>query len=271
MNRLTGAGAPALQALSSNQPLPEQMMIALRKICSRAVERKARIFVDAEQQSVQKGIDAAALGLMQEYNKDGVAVVYNTYQAYLKSASANLLSHMDIAEKEGFTIGIKLVRGAYIAAEPRALINDTKLETDDMYNTMAEGIIRRQYGPFGNADRAFPSAQLFLATHNKESVLNTDELIQQEIASGRLVTQTQYGQLLGMADGVSCRLLRLGDKNGGRTHPEVFKCLSWGSLKDCLSYLLRRAVENRDAVGRTREEYLLLRKETLRRLKRGFM
>lgn len=260
-----------MQALSSNQPPPEQMTAALRKICSRAVERKARIFVDAEQQSVQHGIDGVALDLMREYNKGGVAVVYNTYQAYLKSTPANLLSQMDIAEKEGFTIGIKLVRGAYIAAEPRALINDTKLETDDMYNTIAEGIIRQQYGHFGKADKPFPSAQLFLATHNKDSVLNADRLIQQQLATGRPATQTQYGQLLGMADGASCRLLQLGKDSGERTPPEVFKCLSWGTLKDCLSYLLRRAVENRDAVGRTREEYLLLRRETLRRLKRGFM
>lgn len=260
-----------MQALSSNQPLPEQMMIALRKICSRAVERKARIFVDAEQQSVQKGIDAVALDLMREYNKGGVPVVYNTYQAYLKSTSANLLSHMDMAEKEGFNIGVKLVRGAYIATEPRALIHDTKTETDDMYNSIAEGIIRREYGPFGNADRAFPPAHLFLATHNKESVLKADQLIQRELTSGRPATQTQYGQLLGMADGVSCRLLQLGKEDAERIPPEVFKCLSWGTLKDCLSYLLRRAVENRDAVERTREEYLLLRKETLRRLKRGFM
>lgn len=219
-------------------------------------------------------LETVALDLMREYNQKGVAVVYNTYQAYLKSTPVNLLSHLELAEKEGFTIGIKLVRGAYIASEPRALINDTKPETDHLYNTMAEGIIRRQYGSFGSGDRPFPSAGLFLATHNKKSVLKADQMSQEQLSLKRPMTKTQYGQLLGMADGFSCRLLQLGQemsKTPRQTSPEVFKCLSWGTLKDCLSYLLRRAVENRDGVGRTKEEYLLLKQETMRRLKRGFM
>jgi hypothetical protein len=84
----------------------------------------------------------------------------------------------------------------------------------------------------------------------------------------------QYGQLLGMADGVSCRLLQMGrveTDGSGKVSPEVFKCLSWGTLGDCLSYLLRRAEENQDAVGRTREEYLQLRRELFRRIRNIFV
>jgi hypothetical protein len=41
----------------------------------------------------------------------------------------------------------------------------------------------------------------------------------------------------------------------------VFKCSTWGSMGDCIGYLLRRAVENRDAVLRTKDEFWALRRE----------
>ncbi|KAE8411759.1 hypothetical protein BDV36DRAFT_288448 [Aspergillus pseudocaelatus] len=270
--KLTGAGPQVMHALSSNQSLPEQMMFALQDVCTRAIERNARIFVDAEQQSVQSGIDAVALDLMRRYNRNGIAVVYNTYQAYLKSTPENLLSHLGLADKEGFTLGVKLVRGAYINSEPRHLINDTKPGTDDSYNVIAAGILRHQYGSFG-VGRQFPSAELFLATHNKESALAADSLYKERLAAGQPTTKVQYGQLLGMADEVSCRLLQLRDDSSQaaqKASPEVYKCLSWGTLEDCLSYLLRRAVENRDAVGRTKQEYYALKMEAKRRIKNLF-
>lgn len=263
-----------MRALAANQPLPDQMSAALREICSAAVERQARIFIDAEQQSVQPAIDNIALNLMKQFNIDGKTVVYNTYQAYLKSTPATVLAHLKLADEQKFTLGIKLVRGAYIAAEPRGLINDTKSDTDDSYNSIAEGVIKRRYGELGNGEKPFPSAELFLATHNKESALLASTLINEQVAAGLPATRVQYGQLLGMADGVSCRLLQLGDNDtvtSSSTAPEVFKCLSWGTLGDCLSYLFRRAVENRDAVGRTKEEYLQLRQEVFRRMKRSVL
>lgn len=259
-----------MNALQARKPLPDQMMIAIREICRRAVERQARIFIDAEQQSVQPAIDKIALDLMEEFNTNGNAVVYNTYQAYLKNTPATLLAHLQVAEERNIKMGIKLVRGAYINSEPRGIINDTKSDTDTSYNSMAEGIIKRRLGPFGQENRPFPSAELFLATHNRESALLASKWSDDQVAAGASATQVQYGQLLGMADGVSCQLLQLGllsEENKGRTAPEVFKCLSWGTLSDCLSYLLRRAVENRDAVSRTKEEYFQLRQEAIRRLK----
>ena len=51
---------------------------------------------------------------MRKFNRDGIAVIYNTYQAYLKSTPSVLDQHLAEAEKDGFTLGLKLVRGAYI-------------------------------------------------------------------------------------------------------------------------------------------------------------
>jgi hypothetical protein len=72
-----------------------------------------------------------------------------------------------------------------------------------------------------------------------------------------------YGQLHGMSDEVSFSLLAEKGENG--IPPEVLKCTTWGSMGECIGYLLRRAVENRDAVLRTDDEFRALRREIRRR------
>lgn len=262
-----------IDALSSGKSLPAEMMKALDEICENAVMRQASILVDAEQQFVQPAIDNIAVELMRKYNRGKNATVYNTYQAYLKVTPQVLLQHLHLANDEGFTIGVKLVRGAYINSEPRHLINDTKEDTDNSYNLIASGLLQSKYEDLGkHSGSGFPNLDLFLATHNKESALKVHALQKQRSISGLPLTKVQYGQLMGMADEVSCTLLQL--KGGGSPQeraasPEVYKCLSWGTLGDCMSYLLRRAVENRDAVSRTKTEYLALRGEAWRRLKKS--
>jgi hypothetical protein len=66
-----------------------------------------------------------------------------------------------------------------------------------------------------------------------------------------------------MSDEVSFSLLA--EKGGNRMPPEVLKCTTWGSMSECVGYLLRRAVENRDAVLRTEDEFAALRREARRR------
>ncbi|SCN92252.1 uncharacterized protein FFC1_06700 [Fusarium fujikuroi] len=265
--KFTGAGAGVMQALKDQTPLPKQMQDSLNAVCEKAMERKARILIDAEQQFVQPAIDDIALVLMRKYNSEQ-AIVYNTYQAYLKSTPSTLLDHLHCAKDEGFTIGVKLVRGAYMNSEPRGLIHDTKQQTDDSYSSIAEGLLQRRYEDL--TPSGFPKVDLFLATHNKQSALHAYQVQQQRTDAGLPLTKVQYGQLLGMADEVSCTLLQLAadPRTNGPASPEVYKCLSWGTLGDCISYLFRRAVENRDAVSRTKVEYYALRKEVWRRFKK---
>ena len=73
---------------------------------------------------------------MRKYNKGapGQAVVYCTYQCYLKAAAQILAEHLSLARKEGFILGVKLVRGAYLASDPRHLLHDTKTDTDMTYD-----------------------------------------------------------------------------------------------------------------------------------------
>jgi hypothetical protein len=71
-----------------------------------------------------------------------------------------------------------------------------------------------------------------------------------------------------MSDEVSFSLLQEGE--GAPEPPEVVKCSTWGSMGQCLAYLLRRAVENRDAVLRTADERTALKAECWRRFKGVF-
>jgi aspartate aminotransferase len=82
--------------------------------------------------------------LMKKYNRDGYASIYNTYQAYLKSTPDTLAKHLAIADEEGFTLGLKLVRGSYMATDERCLIHDTKQQTDDAYNSISQGALRQE-------------------------------------------------------------------------------------------------------------------------------
>lgn len=243
------------------------MLDALNEIGTKCKERNIRIIVDAESQHYQSGIDRIALDMMRKFNTDGRVVVYNTYQTYLKSSHSLILSHLASAAKENFTFGLKIVRGAYIATEDRALIHDTKEDTDKNYNSIAQGALRQQLGEFG-VSRPFPSVKLFLASHNRDSVVSAQRLHEQRTAAGLPTVDVAFGQLHGMSDEVSFSLLSMKGRDG--QPPAVFKCSTWGSMSECIGYLLRRAVENRDAVLRTNDEYVALKKEAGRRLKAMF-
>lgn len=242
------------------------MLEALDEIGTKCKERNVRILVDAESQHFQWGILRVTLDLMRKFNRDGYACVYNTYQAYLKSTSDTLAKHLAAAQQEGFTLGLKLVRGAYIASDERSLIHDTKENTDNAYNAIAQGALKQAIGDFGTKT-PFPSVNLFLASHNRESVVNAHQLHKQRVAAGLPTVPVGFAQLHGMSDEVSFSLLQLKGSDGT---PEVYKCSTWGRMSECLAYLLRRAIENRDAVLRTSDEYNALKAECRRRLRGSF-
>jgi hypothetical protein len=244
------------------------MIDALNEICTKAKNKRVRILVDAESWRFQKGIARVTLDLMRKYNRDGYATVYNTYQAYLKSTPTRLAKDLAAAKDDKFTLGLKVVRGAYMASDERSLIHDTKEDTDNAYNMIAQGALRRNIGEFGDkGSRAFPLVNLFLASHNKESVVSAHNLHKQRVKSGLPTVPVRFAQLHGMSDEVSFSLLGMNDGDGT---PEVYKCSTWGGLGECLAYLLRRAIENRDAVQRTDSEYQALKKEAFRRCKSAF-
>jgi proline dehydrogenase len=257
------------EAFANGRPVPQQFLDAIKEICAACKARSIRVIIDAESQHFQKGIAAVTLDLMRQFNREGFAVVYNTYQAYLKQTPAVVAEHLEAAHQDHFTLGLKLVRGAYILSDNRSLIHDTKQQTDDAYNAIATGALVKQIGDYGSkGSKPFPSVNLFLASHNRASVMGAHRLHQERVRNGLPTVQVGFGQLHGMSDEVSFSLLAEKDEN--QTSPDVFKCSTWGSMGECLAYLLRRAVENRDAVMRTSDEYRALKSEMWRRARQGF-
>lgn len=285
--RFTGAGRQALYTLSQRLPPPKPLADAIDEICTLAAERGVRLLFDAEQQAVQHGIDDWTLNYMRKYNNNPnkKAVIYGTYQAYLKATPSVLASHLLTARNEGFTLGVKLVRGAYLGSDPRHLIHDTKDDTDACYNGIAEALLRREFtGPFApfvdskDDVSSFPEVNMVLASHNAETVRkartilegggNHDEKNDSISNNKKKSTEIAFAQLQGMADEVSCEILAA--KGRGVLKPHVFKYLVWGSTGECMKYLLRRAQENRDAVQRTKSGRDAMRAEVWRRIKGAF-
>lgn len=277
--KFTGAGRQALNALRHQQDPPPALKKAIDSICELATSRGVRLLFDAENAALQPGIDAWTLEYMRKYNKNeqGKAIVYGTYQAYLKGAPAVLASHMATARKEGFTLGVKLVRGAYLGSDPRHLIHDTKADTDNAYDSISESLVRRSYGTIlkpvaGESDGEFPDINVVLAQHNQTSVRKIQSIRNSQIETGEEQIDLVHAQLQGMADEVSCELVHAGKSRNGDKKidiPQAYKYLVWGTTGECMKYLLRRAQENKDAVQRTREGRHAMASELARRLKKA--
>ncbi|KAI9043169.1 putative proline oxidase Put1 [Aspergillus affinis] len=276
--KFTGAGPAAVEALARGDLVPPpQIKQAITELCAATAAQNSRLWIDAEQQVFQPAIDAWTIDLMRQFNRQGAVVVLNTIQAYLKSSAENVHHHLCLAGKEGWSLGIKLVRGAYIAHDIRSRIHDTKADTDRNYNHIVECLLTQRF-PLGESEGTpvFPDARLFVATHNAESVRKASSLFQHRVVNGFPTIPIEVGQLQGMADEVSCGLVAQhqagnylpaeGKPVAASAVPGVFKCLAWGTTQECLHFLLRRAVENQSSMERTRDTAAALREEARRRI-----
>jgi hypothetical protein len=243
----------------------------MSEIANTAITAKTRIEIDAEQTFFQDTIDEWTFDLMRTYNRppnitSNGPPIFNTYQAYLKSTPERLTKILKRAKEEGCEVGIKLVRGAYIASERRELIHDTKAETDAAYDGLVESLIRKTLP--GISKDGYPPLRLFVAGHNEASVQKAIKLEKEMMGSG---VRLEYGQIQGMADELSCSLLQMGRIAGeGGLVPRAYKATVWGSVQECMQYLVRRAVENKAATLRTREWRVGAKREMWRRVSATF-
>lgn len=271
--KFTGAGRQALQHLKANIPCALHLRQAVHEMCQLAEQRGVSLLFDAEQAWLQDGIDNWTVYYMKNYNKNR-AVVYGTYQAYAKRTPGVLATHLAQAQKDGYVLGVKLVRGAYLGSDARELFWDTIEGTHACYDNLAECVLRRQYAGLlqpQDSTSSFPNVELILASHNAESVRKAQAIRDEQAKLGQERVRLTYGQLMGMADHVSCEIVL---KANERQHnlvsstdvPCGVKYLVWGTLGITMKYLLRRARENQDAVSRTVDARKALGKEIAMRL-----
>lgn len=276
-------GTDALRHLQKEAMPSEFMDSSILKVCDLAISRGVRLLVDAEEQAVQPGIEAWIMKYQKYCNSQtpGRAIFYGTYQAYLRSTPITLNRHLEMARRDGYTLGVKLVRGAYMKTEPRQLIWAEKEETDKCYDEVVEALLTRKYNSMLQAPTKdateLPPVNVIIATHNRESVRKAHAIrVQQSLKGEDYGVDLSYAQLQGMADEVSCELLQgfeSAESTVGATPmaaPNVFKLLTWGSVQECMGFLLRRAVENTEAVGRTKDSQIAMIAELKRRCLKVF-
>lgn len=80
-----------------------------------------------------------------------------------------------------------------------------------------------------------------------------------------------------MGDVVGCNFLQqrevLAAQGSHGSHaivPKLYKCLTWGSIQECMQYLFRRAVENSGGTDRMRDGMAAYKSELRRRMSRLF-
>ena len=248
-----------LKKVSAKEELSEQETLDYQKgrnridiICQNAANAGIPLMIDAEESWIQDAIDEIALIMMHRYNRDS-AVVYNTAQLYRHDRLEYLKELYRQSVIEGFYIGMKVVRGAYMEKErERAArkgypspIQPDKAATDTDYNLAITFCVEH-----------LDKFAICCGTHNEASSQLLTELIE---AKGlhRDDKRLFFSQLLGMSDHISFNLSKK-DYN-------VSKYVPYGPVAEVMPYLIRRADENTSIAGQTGRELRLIQEELDRR------
>lgn len=217
-----------------------------------AKENDVMLLIDSEETWMQQAADDLVTNMMKKYNKEK-PIVFNTLPMYRKDRLDFLKAQHKQAKKDGFYIGYKLVRGAYLEKENERAeelgydspMCESKQATDDNYNAAVSYMIN-------NLD----DMSVFIGSHNEESsYLAVEQMKAKGIKNND--NRIWFGQLYGMSDHISYNLAYRGYN--------VAKYVPFGPVKDVMPYLIRRAEENTSVAGQTNRELSLLKKEKKRR------
>ncbi|KAF9918686.1 hypothetical protein FBU30_011324 [Linnemannia zychae] len=257
----------------------KRVLVRMEKLCDQAAKTQTRLMIDAEQTYFQPAIDNVALHLMENYNNKGHVegpLIFNTYQMYLKDALSRLQRDYSHAQRNGYVLAAKLVRGAYMVSERKRAqelgLNDPICEDIEATHVSYNAGVDFMLGAMTNqkqklienkaaADQDGSSSDLtlknspvvlFVASHNKNSVIRTCERMQ-ELDLAPQSGLVMFGQLMGMCDQISYTL--------GQHGYGIFKYVPYGPIQEVIPYLIRRAQENASVLGGVAIERNLLWEE----------
>ena len=235
--------------------IKEELATAIKRIdeiCKVAYTEKVPLFIDAEDSWIQDGIDRIVNAMMAKYNKQEV-IVYNTIQMYRHDRLEFLKKSHQKAIENGYKIGMKIVRGAYMEKERERAqkmgypspIHKNKQATDKDYNLAVEYCINH-----------LSTISFCAGTHNEQSSAKLAQWIKEKQIS-KSDKRIYFAQLLGMSDHISYNLSHHGYN--------VAKYVPYGPIQEVMPYLIRRAEENTSVAGQTGRELSLIIKELKRR------
>ncbi len=222
------------------------------KLCKAAHDRDIAVLIDSEESWMQDAADTVVTQMMKKYNKEK-AIVFNTLQMYRWDRLDYLKKLHEEAKTEGFFIGMKLVRGAYMEKENtraeekgyKSPICVSKQATDENYNAAVTYMLDH-----------IDKMAIFAGTHNEESSYKLMQQMKERNIEPN-DSRIWFGQLYGMSDNISYNLAAHGYN--------VAKYLPFGPVRDVMPYLIRRAEENTSVAGQTSRELSLIKAEKERR------
>ena len=244
--------------ITENEPLSDKekeewsrIEARYHKVARKAYDNDVPLLIDAEESWMQTAADDLIEELMVKYNKNRV-IVFGTLQMYRWDRLEYLINLHQRAKEQGFYIGMKLVRGAYMEKEReradkkgyKSPICKTKQRTDDNFDAAILYMMENE------------KMGVFAGTHNENSSARLIELAEKNniaVDDNRM----WFGQLYGMSDHISYNLAAKGYN--------VAKYLPFGPVRDVMPYLMRRAEENTSVAGQTNRELELLKTERRRR------
>lgn len=248
LEKINEAGLNALTPEENGEWL--RVLARVESICNAANQRGKPVMIDAEETWIQKTIDAVAEEQMKKRNRNGSVHIYTTIQMYRTDRLDYLKNLASTAEKNGWQVGVKVVRGAYMEKErDRAErdgrpspIHPHKAATDIAYDQAIEFCINHK------------DIWACIGTHNEASCLSATKNI---INTKSAKTNIWFSQLLGMSDHLTYNLANAGFK--------VAKYVPYGPVHAVLPYLIRRAQENTSVAGQSSRELTLIETELERR------
>ncbi|WP_374540096.1 proline dehydrogenase family protein [Flavobacterium sp.] len=240
---------------SSEQSEWNRVVARFEKVCQYAFDKDVTILIDGEETWMQDAADQLVERMMELYNKDK-ALIFNTLQMYRWDRLDYLKSLHERAKLNGYHIGMKLVRGAYMEKEAKRAeekgyknpICSSKQATDDNFNAAVSYMMEH-----------IESMAIFAGTHNEDSSYLVMKLMIEKGLS-KDDKRVWFGQLYGMSDNISYNLAAAGYN--------IAKYLPFGPVRDVMPYLIRRAQENTSVAGQTgRELSLIIAERNRRKLK----
>ena len=229
-----------------------RVVARFEKVCKASYDSDVALLIDAEESWMQDAVDNLVEEMMVKYNKSK-PIVFNTLQMYRWDRLDYLKKLHEKAKAEGFFIGMKLVRGAYMEKENERAIEKgyptpicaSKEATDENYDAAVKYMVDH-----------LDMMSIFEGTHNEASTYFLMNLMEEK---GIKSTENKiwFGQLYGMSDNISYNLADSGYN--------VAKYLPFGPVKDVMPYLIRRAEENTSVAGQTSRELAMIKAERDRR------
>lgn len=224
----------------------------VENICEAAYQNDVSVLADGEETWMQGSADELMERMMRKYNQEK-AIVFNTLQCYRWDRLQYLQDLHEKGKKEGFKIGAKIVRGAYMEKENERAkkmgypspICENKEATDVSFN-----------GCLSYCLANIEDISVFIGTHNEMS----NYLALQIMEDKNLAIDDRrvwFSQLFGMSDHISFNLAKKGYNTA--------KLVPFGPVRDVVPYLIRRAQENTSVKGQTGRELSLLIEEKKRR------